>query len=481
MTALDARRQMVFALTSARLPLGAAERRFLRLYVVSLIICFSPSKAAGALVAWFFLTGMVLYVRHRSAAHLAKFCVFLGVYTAVGVLYWISYDIFSFGNHFLFLISASSVLILLYDLREFATPPVLIKMAGYTAVVLMVEAGYGILQGAVGFLVRGTFDGGTGDFVRGTIELNLLSHAGTGSNQMFAILMSTLLLFVVAATPVRAVRWKRWPIAVAWLAWLQASVMHTIVYLAAAIGVAGVGETFFPMRRRVLGKQRGRWKTRLKLIGALVITAGLVAVVLPRNLATLPRYARDTLLISESGVSEKAVATYNTIFRLRQDEPLQPVLGLGPGQYSSRAALIRSGEYLSANVPIPFYANRYTKAYILSLWDSFFERHPQGGSTYFPFYSWLSVYGEMGIVGVLAVFALLVITAWRILRHRSPIFRSLSLVMLVLLIYVGILGLHDNYWEWTQAIFPTFLILHLSMQYLAREREAYRRWCAAGG
>jgi len=468
-----------FALASVQQPLSAKQRRFLRLYVASLVISFSPSKAAGAMVAWFFLAAMVLYVRHRSATHLSKYCLFLGLYTGVGILYWISYEGFSFGNYYLFLITASSALILLYDLREFATPPVLLKMTASTSVILIVEAGYGILQGVVGFLVRGTLDGATGDFVRGTIELNLLSHAGTGSNQMYAILMSTLLLFVVAATPGRGVRRKRQPTAIAWLAWLQASVMHSIVYLAAATSMAGLGDTFLRVRNKLLGGQRGRWKTRLKLFGALAVTAGVVMLALPQNLATLPRHVRDTFLISESGVSEKAVATYNTIFRLSRDEPVQPFVGLGLGQYSSRAALIRSGEYLSARVPIPVYANEYTQAYILSLWESFSERHPGGGSTYFPFYSWLSVYGELGILGVVAVTVLLAMTAWRILRRRSAVFRYLSLVTLILLIYVAMLGLQDNYWEWTQAIFPAFLILRLAIQYLEREQQAYARWCRA--
>ena len=43
--------------------------------------------------------------------------------------------------------------------------------------------------------------------------------------------------------------------------------------------------------------------------------------------------------------------------------------------------------------------------------------------------------------------------------------------LLVLLIYIALLGFQDNYWEWSQAIFPAVLILRLGWLYLLNERQ----------
>ena len=37
---------------------------------------------------------------------------------------------------------------------------------------------------------------------------------------------------------------------------------------------------------------------------------------------------------------------------------------------------------------------------------------------------------------------------------------------IALLLYIALLGLHDNYWEFTQAIFPGVLLLKLCYDYL---------------
>lgn len=446
------------------------QRRLIRLYVVVLLICFGPSKAIGALVPIVFLFGMFVYVRHQPARHLMKYIYFLGCYTVAGVLYYSAYDEFSFGSYYFFLITSSSLLVLLYDFRQLVTESVLKRMANYTLVILVIEAFIGISQGLFGFIKTKTLDSSTGDYVRGTIELSW-EPAGTGSNQMFAILVSTLLLFVLALSGRQAVKEKWWSKAIVFFSWLQASVVHTIVYLVGAI----VGTKFINIlwRRRHKGRARLDRRGQLILSVVVVLIVSLMTLILPRNIRNLSIYGRHVSQISEDSYSQKSLATYYTLYKLSQDEPLQPWVGLGTGQYSSRAALIRSGQYLSANVPVPIYVSKYTNMYILSLWEYFFQRHPLGGSTYFPFYSWLSVYGETGIAGTLLFIGFILWTARRITRYPSTIFPYLSLVMVVLLAYLVLLGLQDVYWEFAQAIFPAVLILRMCTQYLGREYAAY--------
>lgn len=465
-------RDAMFVSSSVQQPLTTKQRRLVHVYVFAVLICFGPSKALAAVVAVGCIAALIFYVGHRTAGQLVRYAVVLAAYALVGVIYARMYPFFNLGSFCLFLVSASSFLVLVYDFRGLVTPPVLLRLGHVTLIIVVAEAIVGIVQGLFGVLLTGTFDGATGDFVRGTIELAPVP-AGRGGNVMFAVLVSSLLLFVVGVRP--SIRRPGRATMVGWFAWLQASVMHTVVYFAGALAVGGAVHAV-RRQRRTRGERRLTRRARRRV--ALSVAAGVlvIAVLLPRNLASLPDYARVTLLVSETGVSEKAVALYNTLFRLPVDEPRQPWIGLGPGQYSSRAALIRSGQYLTGGIPFPAHANRYTDEHILSLWEGFPERHPGGGSTYFPFFSWMSLYGELGLLGVVLVLLLIAGTTRFIVRRRSRVFRHLPLALIVLLAYLAILGVHDNYWEWTQAVFPAFLILRLGTQYLDNENAAYRRW-----
>jgi hypothetical protein len=45
----------------------------------------------------------------------------------------------------------------------------------------------------------------------------------------------------------------------------------------------------------------------------------------------------------------------------------------------------------------------------------------------------------------------------------------------VLILYLALLGLQDNYWEFTQAILPALILLKLGYDYLNNEHNAQRQ------
>jgi len=194
------------------------------------------------------------------------------------------------------------------------------------------------------------------------------------------------------------------------------------------------------------------------------------AIVFPSNMSTLPYYVHTSLssLAQVSSVSPKSIATLNTLLELPRREPIQPLLGLGLGQYSSRAGLIMSGTYLSR----PFYLEpRYrTVSYdlIYSLQEAVRER--RYGSTFFPYYSWLSVYGELGMLGVALVLALGIVVFKNLRRIRSAPqeIRALQLSIALTLTYVMVLGFQDNYWEFAQAVFAPLVLAKLSYDWIRR-------------
>lgn len=449
-------------------PLSKRERRFVHVFVLTLAICFSPWKALAFVAPFVFITGLIFYARISPINHLLKYAMALFSFAGVSSCYFLIMPDVNLFNALLFLVTSGSFLVLLYDLRSVATVALLRRLSIVALVFILVESLLGMVQGVVGALRRGSFDIGSGDIVRGTID-PLATAPPAASNAMFAVLLSTLLILLFASSPARLSPVRIAALAIGLVAWVLASVMHTLFFfaVAAALSLALVQRLALPvrwLRRRSSG---------FSTLAVLLICGGLfAALLLPNNLQLTPYLFRLTFEFGPNSPSEKTRATYNTLFRLPQDAPLQPLIGLGPGQYSSRASLIRSGEYLmGGRLPLPNHVHPLTDRYILSEWRFFLNTRPNGGSTFFPFYSWLSIYGEFGWFGVAAVVGLIVTALHTFRRARSVEFPRLHLAMTILLLYVALLGFQDNYWEIAQAILPAFLILRFGYSYLGRCRR----------
>ena len=110
----------------------------------------------------------------------------------LSIPYYLLYENFSIGNYYFFLITASTFLIFIYDVKDIITKSLLNKFIYLTSIILLFEAIFGLLQSIIGFSIMGSFDYQTGDIIKGTIEPIYNYTLGSGSNQMFAILMSTL-------------------------------------------------------------------------------------------------------------------------------------------------------------------------------------------------------------------------------------------------------------------------------------------------
>jgi len=193
-----------------------------------------------------------------------------------------------------------------------------------------------------------------------------------------------------------------------------------------------------------------------------------VWILFPKNLSNVPMYLERIVDISESSYSGKSRAAYYTLFTLPIENPLVPFIGLGPGQYASRASLIMTKEYLRIGIPLNAYISTATEHYILIIYRSL---PPGSGIINFPVSSWISIYGEIGFVGLLGV-GYLIIKAIRAFRRlRSQEYQRMHWAMLSLVVYLFLLGYPDNYWEFTQAVFPALLLLKVCYLYLRKARD----------
>jgi hypothetical protein len=451
--------------------LASVERRFVILYTLVLAISFSPYKALGLVSPIIFLLGLILFVRTRILTQFFQVSIFLAGYSVISLFYFFMTPEFSFINHFFLLLTASSIFVFLCDLRAVASVLTIQSMASISTVFLFVQASWGIIQGIASGIRNRSFDIGSGDNVRGTIEPGF-AVSTTGSNVMFAILVSTLVLFVFAVSGGKLTLMQKLTLCLACIAWLLASALHTIVFMIASVLISVI-IYFNPVKNLYKLKRITRKQGKITLLAILFSLglAGLLPIFLPVNTSTLPVFMGMTFNFRRENMSEKTQATLNTLQNVPKVIPAQPLVGLGPGQYSSRASLIRSGEYMQAfNGILPKYSSSLMRNNILYLWLPF-SRGEKSGSTLFPFYSWLTLYSELGFFGVSIV---LFIIASVIRKFRTVYvsdFPYLGFGNIVLLVYVALLGFQDNYWEFTQAIFPVLLCINVSLRLLNNERR----------
>lgn len=451
--------------------ISASQKRFLILYALALLTVFNPFKAIGQLSAMIFLLGLIGFAQVSVTNHIIKFLLFGLVLAGVGAFYAIVAPEFSAVNYLFFVVTASSLLLLLCNFTSIATPQLLGYIALISMLMLGFQASYGVLQAIVGAIRGSGFDVGNGDLVRGTIEPSF-EPTVSASNPIFAILISSLLIFAAGVERGRPPRWRIALYTLGLLAWVLASVMHTILFFMSAMLLT------FVVSLRLTIRMRRRYRSMLLVfLGAITFIVVLVPLVLPTNVANIPMFLTNTLDISPNADSEKARAIYNTLALLPTTVPYQPLIGLGPGHYSSRASLIRSGEYLGQGTVAGFppYITEASDRYILPLWRSIILYRPGIGSTYFPFSSWLSLYGELGLIGVASAGLLIGRLVWRLRRLNSQEFPYLHLALIVLVFYLALLGFQDNYWEFTQAVFPAFLLFKLGYDYLNAEHIRRRQ------
>lgn len=446
--------------------LTSKQRRLLFLIILSLAISFSPSKALGQFTPIIFFGGVIFFVQLNPKTHFVKFLILLLFYSTLGCIYYFLQPEFSFINFYVFGITASSFLVLLIDFKPILNIKIVRKISLVALIFLMLESIFGLTQGLIGFLRVGSFDISTGDIIRGTIEPSF-SPSGLGGNQIFAILISTLLVFVLATSGPKLSNRRIAILLLAILCWVLASVLHTIIYFSVAIILSYLICLLFRKWTWIIS--RSSLKKYLAAVLLLVLVGILVPVLFPQNIRNFPYFLIKNLEIQPDSVSEKARATYNTLYLLPHDYPLQPIIGTGLGQYSSRASLIRSGEYLKgSSIPLPHYVNSVADRYILDLFRSFQIANPSGASAFHPFYSWLSLYGETGILGLLLVGVTVIYALIVLIRYSSINFPRLNVLTISLIFYVLLLGVHDNYWEFTQAIFPAFLGIKIGFDYLVK-------------
>ncbi len=274
-----------------------------------------------------------------------------GTACAVGVFYELVAPEFLIANYLLALVTYSAVLpLVVMDTRTLASTKLYSRTVRVIVVMLAVEGTVGIVQAVHGAIETGSFGGANGDYVAGTIHPYLTAELAF-SNPVFAVNM-TIMLVATLALPEFA-RGRLRALVLGAIALVLASVVHVLVFLVIAV-VFAVATT------RRTGRTAKRRLGTLMVAGALVAGFGYFA--LSDNLAGISRVGAQAIDLEAVDIP-RAILLSRVATELPEDAPVQPYIGLGPGQFSSRASLIASGLYLGgpdSPRPVPLLSSQAT-------------------------------------------------------------------------------------------------------------------------
>lgn len=415
------------------------QRAYYGAFALSVVICWSPWKALAYLapvlaVIWFVWATHSRVARRRALIWAVGWVVVIVIHRVMSAGFDLAPAILSILTY------GTLFAVFVIPTEGLASGKLLGRMLRLVAIVVLIEATVGIAQGVAGALRQGNFDLANGDVVQGTIY-PALDSSQTFANPMFASNMAFMLigLFPVVA---QSRKWK-WTMILGIAAFLLASVMHAIFFLAAA-AITGY----------VLCRPRlGMAKSKKFLVFILCAFPAATYFLLSGNISTLGGITRQALVEQ----SPRAIVLANSVTILPERFPLMLLIGLGPGQFSSNAALLASGTYFGGgDKSLPLIRPQSSPAFDDFLSDLVvLARDPTyGGSiTVEPFFSWLSVYTEFGLPCLIAIVCWVIAILIRVRRIAlKKEQRLLGAAVIAGIVFFVLLGSQADYWEVPQAV-----------------------------
>jgi len=144
-----------------------------------------------------------------------------------------------------------------------------------------------------------------------------------------------------------------------------------------------------------------------------------------------------------------------------------PYTGIGPGQFISRASFMSSGEYFGGkdakSMVIPFTApSIYFEKYVYKMWKKSLSRNISSSSSTQIQSSWGAFLTEYGIILWILLIALITNIIINIKKAvKSPNDKIIAFSLSTYIFYLFFMGIQQNYWEVSQAIFIGLIISKL--------------------
>lgn len=416
-------------------------------FIIATLFCFSPSK----LLAYFApIVVIICFLAIAKRANTLKRVLAIAMFSGLLIsFYTLAGDSFAFPSAIVQILTYSAFIVTFAIDHRYLTNPLLHnKIEKFISYVALAQSFVGIMQAIYSFVQTGTFDSNSGDAVAGTISASL-SPDGTMSNYMFGVNFTFILLFLLPSLLYK--RKRKITVLLVALTFILASVLHVMIFCIISFVAAFI--FCWP------ALPKGRIQVILPLFGSGLVVVSILF--LSTNWSLLPRLIRGVT----DGEFPRALA-YDRVFGVMMSKyPLMPIVGLGPGQFSSRAAAMASGYYLGGfdnprQLPLlPASMSPAFNNYLLDLW---IQSRYSAGSTSQPFSSWLAIYTEHG--GLVSI-AVIIILGYHILNAVLLAYRTkqrwTGTVVCAAMLFLFLLGFQDAYWEVPQAILVGVMLIKL--------------------
>lgn len=429
-------------------------------FLMALILSWLPFKMLGYFSPFLVL---VWFIFRSNSGRTALKTILLGGCLLVAIA---GYYLVSITLGFTYLIQNSLLAIITYGsfFFFFVSPSLTsfsedfyIKIIRPVRLVIVFESLIGITQFIIAIVDRG-LAGNTGDVVQGThYLLSFWETADMGlGNQIFTINMSLLLLIYLPHVLTYRGEYLVMILGIASL--LLALVSHIVMPIIISCAIV-----YIVFRKNIIGKL----KAKQLFFGTVLAT--VISILYTLQVGLVEHYVEKFLSVE----SPKAIVTINSIKNIPQEYPSALVIGLGPGQFSSRAALIGTGQYiggLTTPRALPFMTPAKTPAfekYIYPQYTEYLTNPTYGYSTMSrPFHSMLSLFVEFGLI----IFSLLLLSILFVLvrlrkfyllhlKSNNPLEANISFAMAVAILTLVFISFFENYLEVTQAIFPGLIFI----------------------
>ena len=423
------------------------QKTYFAFFILAILVSWSPNKIAPYLMPLVFIPLSILLIRSKTVI---RNTIILGLawIAWIGVSAVLNPD-FIFQNALLSIVTYCAFYpILVIPTRYLASDQLYVKIAKILLIVVAFQSVIGAFQVAYGFSVRGSFDVNTGDHIEGTIDLPLQQKTGF-ETPMFAINIALALIVLIPYVLAQRRLWSIIIFLFGTFIFVLSSVVHVLIMFLIALGVS------FILYRPVQISSKKLALAAFFILCLIPLILFMMYRLLPTNLSRLP-VQFERVVRQEN---PKVVLLYRLFEEVPDEYPYLPLVGIGPGQFASRASLIASGYYLGGlnnPTPLPLLEATVSHAldrYVMDLWYQLRNWPGSAGSTLRPFSSWLSIYSEFGFLGGFLVVMIVLGLLYKSLTHtKSKNQKIFGFAFGSGVILIFLLGLQENYWETPQAI-----------------------------
>jgi len=427
--------------------LDSTQYLFLIALYLAAVFAFNPSKSLGYLGPMVVIGGsIVFYALSKNAAILNRFLLIVALWGVMTFFYMVVNPHFELQNSAIAFFTYSSFYpLLMFSHRRLVNEEMEKRFLRAVTWLVFIQCVIGVGQGLFGFYHSRISRASPGDYVEGTLHI-LPFASGSLSNAMFTfnLLMCSVFLWY---TILKYRKRRKLLLALAILTMCMAAVVHLMI-----VAIVAIAGAYILVRPKLFGRN----SMRNALSGTMVFGSLLAIGIL---LGTGAGHFSNRLenLIEGRNFKHK---TYSLLWdALPEDEPQILVMGAGPGQFGSRAALIAAGYLGSLPKGFSFVLTDLFRTYLLADWISWFEIwwHSVANS---PASSWFAVISEWGFItfGLILVFSVRSAIRSMIQMARYPDRQMEGFFYLICLFILLVAGFPTFYWEIPQAIFLACLL-----------------------